>query len=143
MKNRIIVNLVNGGILAASAHSLPMEHFYKWFKFRKALEKQYLRINGEQKALEQECGIEPGKKDIPGEDRARFNKSFEQLLEEESGIKLPAKIPFEYYKGIYDENRSVPMGGVTVDVFANLMVESAVMEYLFTEPVEDENEEPS
>ena len=140
MKNRIIVTLVNGGILAASAHTLPVEHFYKWFKFRKALEKQYLLINGEQKALEQECGIEPGKKDATEEDEARFVEAYNQLLEEESGIKLPAKIPFEYYKGIYDENRSVPMGDVTVDVFANLMVESAVLEYLFTEPVEDEGD---
>ena len=138
MKKRIIVNLVNGGILAASAHSLPVEHFYKWFKFRKALEREYLRINGEQNALAQECGFEPGKKDAPPEAKARFDEAFNQLLEEDVDIKLPARIPFEFFKGIYDENRAVPMAGTVVDVFANLNVETAVLDYLFTGPSEEE-----
>ena len=142
MKNQDILNLVNGGILAASAHSLPVEHFYKWHKFRRALEKQYMNIDKEQKAMMSECGIEPGKlREATAEALDRFDKANAQLLAEEVDINLPAKIPFALYKGIYDENRAVPMGGSPVDVFANMKVETAVLEYLFTEPGAEEGQE--
>lgn len=142
MKNQDILNLVNGGVLAASAHSLPVEHFYKWHKFRRAMEKQYMIIDKEQKAMMSECGIQPGKlHEATSEALERFDKVNARLLAEDVDIKLPAKIPFSYYKGVYDENKAVPIGGNPVDIFANMKVETAVLEYLFTDPDAEEGQE--
>lgn len=142
MKNKDILTLVNGGILAATAHSLPVEHFYKWHKFRRALEKHYVAIDVEQKALMKNCGIDPASfNDAPQETLARFDEANAQLMNDEAPIQLPAPIPAEFYKGIYDENRAVPFAGRTVDIFSNLQVETAVLEYLFTDPDAEEGQE--
>ena len=152
MKNRDILNLVNGGILAATAHSLPVEHFYKWFKLRRALEKAYLSLDQEQAVLMKECGVAhemvnlkpEERKKLPVEDQekiAGFDVVNGKLLDEEAVIKLPARIPVEFYKGIYDENRAVPFAGVRVDIFANMAVEAIVLENVFTEMMEDEDDE--
>lgn len=132
MKNHDILTLVNGGILAATAHSLPVEHFYKWHKFRRALEKQYVAIDAEQKALMKDCGIEPSDfNNAPAEARARFDEANAQLMNDDAPIQLPAPIPAEFYKGIYDENRAVHFAGRPVDIFSNLQVETALIENLF------------
>lgn len=152
MKNRDILKLVNGGILAATAHSLPVEHFYKWFRFRRELEKAYLAIDREQAALMKECGVTRETVNLVPEERRKLPPEVQEkvagfeavngrLLDEEAAIKLPARIPAELYKGIYDENRAVPFAGGRVDVFANMAVEAAVLENLFTEIKEDEDDE--
>lgn len=139
MKNQDILNLVNGGILAASAHCLPVEHFYKWHKFRRSMEKQYLLIDKEQRALMSECGIDPSKiREATEEAMDRFEKLNKRLLDEEAPVNLPSPIPVELYKDLYDENKSVNFGGMTIDVFANIKVETAVLEYLFTDGEEAE-----
>jgi hypothetical protein len=139
MKNRDILNLVNGGILAATAHSLPVEHFYKWHKFRRAMEKQYMIIDKEQKDMMSECGIDPSKiREAPEEAMDRFEKLNKKLLDEDAHISLPSPIPVDLYKGLYDENKSVNFCGMTIDVFANIKVETAVLEYLFTDGEEAE-----
>ena len=137
MKNLDILTLVNGGILAATAHCLPVEHFYKWHKFRRALEKQYVAIDAEQKALMKDCGIEPSDfNNAPADARARFDEANAQLMNDDAPIQLPAPIPAEFYKGIYDENRAVPFAGRPVDIFSNLQVETALLDYLFTDKEE-------
>lgn len=152
MKNRDILKLVNGGILAATAHSLPVEHFYKWFKLRRELEKAYLSLDKEQAVLMKECGVTREMVDLKPEERKKLPPEVQEkienfdvvngkLLDEEATIKLPARIPVELYKGIYDENRAVPFAGVRVDVFANMAVEAIILETLFTEIKEDEDDE--
>ena len=152
MKNRDILKLVNGGILAATAHSLPVEHFYKWFKLRRELEKAYLSLDKEQAVLMKECGVTREMVDLKPEERKKlppevqekienFDVVIGKLLDEEATIKLPARIPVELYKGIYDENRAVPFAGVHVDIFANMAVEAIILETLFTEIKEDEDDE--
>ena len=139
MKNQDILNLVNGGILIASAHSLPVEHYYKWYKYRREVEKHHRAFDKEQAALMKECGIEPGCfNDADKETKQRFNEMNKKLLDEEVDFKQPAPIPYEFYRGIYDENRAVDLGYTKVDVFANIHVENVVLETLFKGGENDE-----
>ena len=139
MKKKDIITLVNGGILRATAHSLPVEHFYKWHKFRRELDREYRHIDEEQASLLQECGIVPGRiNEASEEELLRFNEANRQLLDDDVTLNLPAPIPTEYYKGIYDENREVDLGNGKVDVFASLPVETIVLETLFVDNINAE-----
>lgn len=132
MKNQDILNLVNGGLLVASGHSIPVEHYYKWYKYRREVEKHYRIFDKEQAALMRELGIEPGHLDDADKDvKRRFNEANRQLLDEEVAFACPAPIPYEFYRGVYDENRAVDLGYARVDVFANIRVEDIVLETLF------------
>ena len=133
MKNKDIMTLALGGLLAATAHSLPVEHFYKFHKFRRAVEKANRALREAQVALLRDCGIDDPSMfdDAPAENQERFRIANSSLLDEDSGVAVKARIPFEFYKGLYDENKTA-----TGDIFANLEVEAVVLDNLFTEPEE-------
>lgn len=129
MTNKDIITLCNGGFLAATGHSLPVEHFYKFHKFRRAVERANRAIGEAQLALLKDCGIEPGKfADAPAEALERFNVANEALLAEESGVEVKARIPIALYKGIYDENKTAER-----DIFADIAMEVIVLDNLFSE----------
>ena len=141
MKNRDIITLVQGGLLAASAHSLPVEHYYKFHKFRRAVARAWQELSSEQGALMAEFGVTPEQVRTDKKNPAviAFDKANAQLLDEEPEMKLPARIPYVFYRGIYDENRG-PQG----DIFASYVVEELVLDNLFTEmteTVEDSDDE--
>ncbi len=129
MTNKDIITLCNGGFLAATGHSLPVEHFYKFHKFRRAVERANRAIGEAQLALLKDCGIEPGKfGDAPAEALQRFNVANDALLAEESGVEVKARIPIALYKGIYDENKTAER-----DIFADIAMEVIVLDNLFFE----------
>lgn len=137
MKNQDIITLCNRGFLVATAHSLPDEHFYKFFRFKRAVEKANRHIGAAQTALLKECGIDPQKfQEAPEDKREEFVKANTLLLEEDSGVEVKARIPFACYKGVYDENRTQ-----RGDIFADMSVESVLLDNLFTEPEEGEGDE--
>ena len=134
MKNRDIITLCNGGFLAATGHSLPVEHFYKFHRFRRAVERANRAIGEAQLALLKDCGIEPGKfADAPAEALERFNVANDALLAEDCGVEVKARIPMSCYKGIYDENKTAER-----DIFADIAVEAVLLDNLFTEEENDE-----
>lgn len=137
MKNQDIITLCNGGFLVATAHSLPVEHFYKFFRFKRAVEKANRHIGDAQTALLKECGIDPQKfQEAPEDKREEFVKANTLLLDEDSGVEVKARIPFAHYKGVYDENRTQ-----RGDIFADMSVESVLLDNLFDEPEEGEGDE--
>lgn len=137
MKNKDIITLCNGGFLAATAHSLPVEHFYKFFRFKRAVEKANRHIGDAQTALLKECGIDPQKfSEAPEDKREEFVKANTLLLDEDSGVEVKARIPFACYKGVYDENRTQ-----RGDIFADMSVEAVLLDNLFTEPEGGEGDE--
>lgn len=131
MKNRDIITLCNGGLLVAVAHSLPTEHFYKWHRFRRDVDKANRALGAEQIALLRECGIDRKIAEASPEAIARFEQANGALLEEDAGVSVKARIPFEFYKGVYDENRTEKG-----DIFADAAVEAIVLDHLFMEPEE-------
>lgn len=132
MKNKDIITLANGGFLVATAHCLPEEHFYKFHKFRRAVERAVRAISDSQAALMRDCGIDPEKfTEAPAKKKERYYAANKALLDEDSDVKVNARIPFEFYKGVYDENQTEK-----VDIFANVTVESLIIENLFIEPEE-------
>lgn len=141
MKNRDIITLGNAGFLAATGHSLPVEHFYKFVKFKRALWKAYASVSDMQTAFAKEAGLDV-KDLVPGgkpdaEALAKYNALNAQMIAED--CQMPAvRIPMDCYKGFYDENRAVMLGGRPVDLFANIEVEGLILENLFSE---DENNE--
>ena len=128
MTNRDVITLCNGGFLAATGHSLPVEHFYRFCRFRHAVERANRAIGEAQLALLKDCGIEPGKfADAPAEALERFNVANDALLAEESGVDVKARIPIALYKGIYDENKTAER-----DIFADIAMEVIVLDNLFS-----------
>ena len=133
MKYKDIITLVQGGLMAASAHSLPVEHYYKFHKFRRAVARAYGELGKEQEELMKEMGVTQQMINTKQDDPAviAFDRANADLLEETVQMNLPARIPYEHYRGIYDENRT-PRG----DIFASFVVEELVLDNLFTEPTE-------
>lgn len=128
MTNRDVITLCNGGFLAATGHSLPVEHFYKFHRFRRDVERANRAIGEAQVALLKDCGIEPGKfADAPAEALERFNVANDALLAEESVVDVKARIPIALYKGIYDENKTAER-----DIFADIAMEVIVLDNLFS-----------
>lgn len=133
MKNKDIITLVSGGFLSATAHSIPNEHFYKFFRFRREVEKAVRALGDAQAALMRECGIDPAKfHEASGEPLERYGEANNRLLEEDCGVEVKARIPFEFYKGLYDENKTA-----AGDIFANNAVEVVIIDNLFNT---DDNE---
>lgn len=131
MKNKEIVIIANGGFLAATAHSLPVEHFYKFHKFRRAVEKAYRDIAAQQVDLMKECGLDPAALNAADQEaRKRFDSVNNDMLAEGSPVTVKARIPFELYKGFYDENRQT-INGRQIDIFANIEVENIILDNLF------------
>ena len=132
MKNIDIITLGNGGFLRATAHSLPVEHFYKFVKFKRAVQKAYETISKAQADFLNEVGLtledlRSGTAD--GEKMERYGTLNAALIAEETPIEAK-RIPVECYKGIYDENG---------EVFANPDIEAIILDNLFKEE-ETENE---
>lgn len=128
MLNRDIFILANGGFLAATGHSLPDEQFYKWCKFRGMVNRAYQDLVAQRFVISQECGVPIDSKEIPEDKEERVLSTFARLLDEEASVNLTDKIPIEYYKGVYDENRTDGR-----DIFSDIAVESVVLENLFCE----------
>lgn len=132
MKNRDIVTLYNGGFLAAAAHSLPTEHFYKFHRFKRDVAKALRVLAAEQEALMAEAGIKDGNFQEAAPDAIeRYKTANNTLLSEDCAVTVKARIPFEFYRGIYDENKTA-----TGDIFANSEVEDLVLDNLFMEAEE-------
>ena len=128
------MTLCNGGFLIATAHSLPVEHFYKFHKFKREVSKANSRLGDMQKDLLRECGIDPEKVEESDEKAMeRFNAGNKAILDEDAGVNVKARIPFECYKGVYDENK---MDGRKIDIFANIEVENIILDNLFETPEE-------
>lgn len=131
------MNICNGGFLEATGHSLPVEHFYKFHKFKREVAKVNHVLGEAQADLFKECKIDPRKfNEAPKEDQKRFKEANKALLEEDAGIEVKARIPIEFYKKLYDEN--VKDGR---DIFADVEVEAIVIDNLFIENVEEPNDE--
>jgi hypothetical protein len=128
MKKKDIVTIVGRGFLSATAHCLPAEQFYKWHRFRKCVSTAFQDLVAQEKDLMQECNIDP-RGNNKKKDEERYNKVYAAILDEEARLELPDKIPFEYYKLVYDENRT-DKG----DVFASFDIEDVMLENLFTQP---------
>lgn len=125
MTYKDIMTLANGGFLTATAHCLPVEHFYKFHKFRRSVDKALNALSESQKDLLRDCGIDPDNTD--GADKEsidRFNAANEKILAEDAGVEVKARIPFDLFKAFYDENGNL---------FANIQVETAVLDNLFEE----------
>lgn len=136
MKNRDIITLVNGGFLAATAHTLPVEHFYKWHRFKRDISKVNEAIGAEQADLLQDCGLDPTNlDDADPVALEKFSVANNALLNEESGVTVKSRIPFDFYKDIYDENRRT-LNGQRIDIFSNVDLETVVLANLF-EPMEE------
>ena len=134
MKNKDIMTLCNGGFLIATAHSLPVEHFYKFHKFKREVGKANSRLGDMQKDLLRECGIDPEKVEEADEKAMeRINAGNKAILDEDADVNVKARIPFECYKGVYDENK---MDGRKIDIFANIEVENIILDNLFETPEE-------
>lgn len=129
MTNKDIITLCNGGLLSATAHSIPVEHFYKWHRFKRVVESANRALGQAQMALLKDCGIEPDKfNEAPKEAIDRFGEANAALLAEDSGVEVKARIPFEFYKGLYDENKTEQR-----DIFAAGDVEAIVLDNLFSD----------
>lgn len=129
MTNKEIIILANGGFLSATAHTLPLEHFYKFHRFKRAVERANRTLGEAQTALLQDCGIDPSRLAEADEDaRARFHAANTALLNEDAAVEVKARIPFEFYKELYDENKTAAR-----DIFANADVEAVVLDNLFSE----------
>lgn len=135
MKNTEIITLVNGGILNATAHSLPVEHFYKFVKWKRAVQKAYEAIQNAQRDFLAETGIsmeDIQERKVDEKKAERYNALNGAMMAE--GVVMPAVgIPMGFYKGIYDENKT-DKG----DIFADMAVEEIVLNELFTEEESDE-----
>ena len=127
------MTLANGGFLAATGHSLPVEHFYKFHKFRRDVEKANTALGAKQHDLLAACELDPAHlADAPQEALDRFKAANADLLAEEVDVAAKARIPIEFYKGIYDENRRT-VGDSTVDIFADINVEAIILDNLFSD----------
>lgn len=129
MKNIDIINLCASGFLNATGHSLPAEHFYKFIKWKRAVRKACDAITKAESDFLNEVGltlddVRPGAK--PDKEKVElYNALRKAMLDEE--VKLPAvKIPVEFYKGLYDENKTE-----NGDLFASMIVEEIVLDNLF------------
>lgn len=137
MKNKDIITLCNGGFLAATGHCLPVEHYYKFYKFKRAVANANRAIGTAQADLLHDCGIDPTKfGEAPAEALERFNTANNALRDEDSGVEVSCRIPAEFYKKLYDEN--VKDGR---DIFADVEVEAIVIDNLFIENMEEPNDE--
>ena len=126
MKKQDIVTLAKGDFLLATAHCLPADEFYKWYKFRRQIALALVDISKDESALREQCGIPQGKTDVPQDAAARFMEVRKKLLDENIAIDISSRIPFKYYKEIYDENKTEGR-----DIFASAKVEMLVIDNLF------------
>lgn len=133
MTNKDILTIVKTGFLAATAHGLPAEQFYKFVKFKRAVQKAYEALDRAQRDFMREVEIEPedfrNPGGIPAARLERFNSLNEALLAEDANIPA-VRIPVKYYKPLYDENQK-EVAGRTVDIFADPDVEAIILDNLF------------
>lgn len=135
MNNKDIITLGNGGFLNATAHSLPVEHFYKFVKFKRAVQRAYEEISKAQVEFLAEAGLtaEELRSGSAADGKIeRYGTLNAALLAEQTEIAVK-RIPVDCYKGIYDENRTD--GG---DIFARPEIEAIVLDNLFTEEKKNE-----
>lgn len=150
MKIVNIVNVVNAGILNATGHTLPVEEYYKFFKFKRSLRKIYENFSTAETDLLKDMGISnneiqqlgdrvvisPRKEDgsIDTERLTKYHSAIKKLLEEDVTLDITEKIPIKYYKNIYDENCKDD-NNKKVDIFASSQVEDFIIDNLFDEEI--------
>ena len=131
MKNKDIITLGNAGFFRAAAHSIPVEHFYKFVKWKRDLQKAYIEIGRTQEDFRKEAGIkmEDLQPDAKPDQEAleRYFALNEAFVNEDNPVTAK-RIPIEFYKGLYDENG---------DLFTDPDIEAIVLDNLFKE---DDNE---
>ena len=141
MKNRDILSLVERGFLTTTNHTLSAAAGYRFYKFRKAVNKAYLaitesesellaaagidshplafnkrledlRVKAERTADEQKELVEMAKK------ASTYNQMRAEMQNEE--VEMPAIIllTYEEWKALQDENSAVEYNGKTVDVLS-------------------------
>ena len=132
MKNKDILILANNGIFTATAHCLPPEHYYQWYKFKRDLKEALDSFAKGQADLMKEYGIVPGHDEqIPEVEKEKYVETFNLLLEDEVTVEVKARIPFRYYKELYDENNEVA-------AFKSLGLESIIIDTLFENEIVEE-----
>ena len=149
MKNKALIEAVRMGLLDATGHSLPAEHFYKFCRYKKAVRAAYDSFAESEKNLLAEAGITQedmserpdgkvtiapklpdGSPDIAK--LQRYKVAMDALLNEDVNLGEIKTIPIDNYKGLYDENRK-EVSGRTIDIFSNMIVEDFIIETLFKE----------
>lgn len=125
MKNKDILLLANSGIFTATAHCLPPVHYFQWYKFKRDIKEALENLAKGQADLMKEYGIVPGHDEkIPELEKEKYVETFSLLLEEDVPLGIEKRIPFKYYKELYDENDQVA-------AFKNLGLESVIIDALF------------
>lgn len=131
MTNREIATIAESGFLAATAHSLPAEHLYKFVRFKRDVKRAYEQLGRAQRDFMAEVGIKledvRSNVSIPEDKATRFNALNDAMLAEEADVRV-VRIPMALYKGIYDENKTE-----RGDLFANLDLEILILDNLFVE----------
>jgi hypothetical protein len=134
MKNYIINNLINAGILDVTSHTLDSAHAYKVFRFKKAIDKAMKSIVEQDGALVAEAGIKDAKafdaryKELsngePCDELKEMEAKYEKLAElrknfwnDDTPIE-PKTMPWDAYHQLADENKAViGLDGKPHDVF--------------------------
>lgn len=125
MKNKDILLLANAGIFTTTAHCLPPEHYFKWYKFKRDIKDALENIAKGQADLMKEYGIVQGRDEqIPELEKEKYVETFNLLLEDDACINVQTRIPFKFYKELYDENDQVA-------VFKKLDLEELIIDSLF------------
>ena len=125
MKNFEIFNLVNCEVLAITANELESAHAYKVVKFKRAIRKAFEAISEAEKDFLKEAGIEDAQafdteraeliKTNSDPDRLtelnkqfdRFNELRQTMLNEESELDIPARLPFDQFHLLQKENKDL------------------------------------
>lgn len=157
MKNQLIFNLVNAGVLNTTAYELPASQAYKALKFRSIISKAYEGIIERIKEINKTNGIEDEhsfierhnellKKTAPRteEEQAELDKStktletrnkmIEEMLNDDTSLEGVRIMPFEDFFALQKENKDV--GHSPFRQF-----ESALEGVLWETPKEDETTE--
>lgn len=156
-KEEVIV-LINGGILKVSSHDLDNAQAYKVFKLKKALKDLQSSIAKEEEELFKEVGIEDTRsfftkveeiKAKENRDEAdiaalkesnekieKFNSLRANMIREEVSLDGVKPIPYDDWRKLQKENKSIEVNGKNVDVLSG-MNELILANVFWLEPKEE------
>lgn len=154
--------LINGGILEVSSHDLDNAQAYKVFKLKKALRDLQSSIDEEEKELFKEVGIEDtrafftkveevrskkekNEKDLETIKDAnlkieKFNSLRLNMLQEEVSLDGVKPIPYDDWRKLQKENKSVEVNGKNVDILSGTN-ELILADVFWLEPKEESESE--
>ena len=137
MKNQDIITLVNGGILAITAHDIPAAHAYKVVKFKQAVRSAFGAIQEAEREMFKEAGISDiaafnerlktlretlsdggdELKDMESQ-LERLNALQNELRGEEAKLDGVKGMPYDVWHLLQNENKAVRFGDDTRDVLS-------------------------